>query len=830
MTNLFSVSQLKTARAIWQRGVKSTKRLTGLIVRSTPLVVGGSSLSWVKASFVFSRFAVDFIKVQGHRGLAIYLKAANVSLMRSLAQNKIENPRLAGSAVALSHSGVPRMIPGNHRIRIKQGDKGVIRLWLGFFTLYRVLDFRGKLKFSSIINPGIVLSESLLLHFEEFAPRFRGMIVAKGGRSYKVADADLPQDRHWTEPRMVSPENRKGNFIEARHVSRGDFGPYRTMTALHGGPNGIFNSTWFPFQKRILEYGHGPSRDGGLPLGGGEGKVRFVPLMKSGPNSVDGITSVGSIVKDVVSWVSRPQLLDTLLSMLAITNYWNLIDHAAWRAGKNEYVCKKMAYRVKQKFSSDSSNPEFGNLGRLSVVEEPGKMRVVAMVDCFTQWLLYPLHRFIFDEVLKVIPEDGTFDHVAPVKRLIGKLRASKATFVASFDLSAATDRIPVRLQEIILSQFTTLEFASLWRKLLCDRKYRLPALWLKTHGAKKIGKDVSYAVGQPMGAYSSWAMLALVHHALIQFAAKRAGWKGWFDLYGVLGDDVVIGDHLVATQYKRLMLEIGVEIGFSKSIVSKNLCLEFAKRFFYRGEEVTPLPLVGAACSWLGPSAVPEVIKASSARTGKTPSLYNIARSVGFGFKAASGAATSRFVKLPRSLRSILLLLRQPNGVMPETDLWSWMRLRSWNVVAPTQETWLDPSIKALKSFINSRDPDTLRNKLNAAFATFMPKDVAEADFPGLKEWWTRVVDVSIRKLPLIDLFKYKKLRQRAILRSHSVDQDSLLEILEQYVAFEKFIVRLPVKVTSKREQREVLGSPRPRVAKTIRLWRKLNRLQRSV
>jgi hypothetical protein len=323
--------------------------------------------------------------------------------------------------------------------------------------------------------------------------------------------------------------------------------------------------------------------------------------------------------------------------------------------------------------------------------------------------------------------------------------------------------------------------------------------------------------------------MLALVHHALIQFSAKRAGWKGWFSEYGVLGDDVVIGNHLVANQYKRLMEEIGVEIGFSKSIVSKNLCLEFAKRFFYNGEEVTPLPLVGAACSWLGPSAVPEVVKATKARTGNTPSLYAISRSIGFGFKAASGAATSRFAKLPRSLRSTLLLLRQPNGVQPTANLWEWMRLRSWNAIKSPREGWTKPTIDSLKSLINARDPESLRTRLNDAFSSFMPKDVAEADFPGLKQWWTRVIDMSIRKLPLIDIFKYKKERQRAILRSHSVDQDSLLELLEQYVNFEKFIVRLPVKVTSKREQREVLGSPRPRVAKTIRLWRKLNRLQRS-
>jgi hypothetical protein len=39
-------------------------------------------------------------------------------------------------------------------------------------------------------------------------------------------------------------------------------------------------------------------------------------------------------------------------------------------------------------------------------------------------------------------------------------------------------------------------------------------------YGLVKSDKDqlvVNYAVGQPMGAYSSWAMLALTHHLILQ-------------------------------------------------------------------------------------------------------------------------------------------------------------------------------------------------------------------------------------------------------------------------------------------------------------------------
>jgi len=85
-------------------------------------------------------------------------------------------------------------------------------------------------------------------------------------------------------------------------------------------------------------------------------------------------------------------------------------------------------------------------LGRLALKREAaGKIRVFAIVDCFTQWLLKPLHKAIF-AVLKRIPSDGTFDQLRPVRFL---LKRSSTLF--SYDLSAATDRLPVQVQEQLL-------------------------------------------------------------------------------------------------------------------------------------------------------------------------------------------------------------------------------------------------------------------------------------------------------------------------------------------------------------------------------------------
>lgn len=59
------------------------------------------------------------------------------------------------------------------------------------------------------------------------------------------------------------------------------------------------------------------------------------------------------------------------------------------------------------------------SIGRLGLKQEAaGKVRVFAMVDCWTQWLLKPLHLGIFD-LLDRLPTDGTHDQLRPIKRLI---------------------------------------------------------------------------------------------------------------------------------------------------------------------------------------------------------------------------------------------------------------------------------------------------------------------------------------------------------------------------------------------------------------------------
>lgn len=214
-----------------------------------------------------------------------------------------------------------------------------------------------------------------------------------------------------------------------------------------------------------------------------------------------------------------------------------------------------------------------GRLGSLSALHEAaGKVRIVAITDWWSQAILRPLHLGIF-EMLKLIGQDGTFDQWKAVETwVIPRLRLGSPCF--SFDLSNATDRLPLSLQIDILSLFIGKRLSRLWGRLL-QRDW-----WFQ-------GNPIRYMVGQPMGAYSSWAMLALTHHFVVQLAALRAGWVGWFPYYALLGDDIVIADRAVAEHYLAIMRGLGVSISLHKSIVSESGLLEFAKRWYSgtRGE-----------------------------------------------------------------------------------------------------------------------------------------------------------------------------------------------------------------------------------------------------
>jgi len=85
---------------------------------------------------------------------------------------------------------------------------------------------------------------------------------------------------------------------------------------------------------------------------------------------------------------------------------------------------------------------------------------------------------------------------------------------------------------------------------------------------------------------------MAVTHHFIVQWAARLIGRK-YFRNYAILGDDLVIADKAVALSYIALLKRLDMPISSAKSLVSEK-SLEFAKRLFIRGVEVTPYSSAG--------------------------------------------------------------------------------------------------------------------------------------------------------------------------------------------------------------------------------------------
>lgn len=62
--------------------------------------------------------------------------------------------------------------------------------------------------------------------------------------------------------------------------------------------------------------------------------------------------------------------------------------------------------------------------------------------------LLRPIHLMLF-RILKNIPQDATFDQDRGVQMGVKLLKSNKIAF--SYDLSAATDRLPISIQALLI-------------------------------------------------------------------------------------------------------------------------------------------------------------------------------------------------------------------------------------------------------------------------------------------------------------------------------------------------------------------------------------------
>jgi len=553
--------------------VKAGKGLINWLLKLVDIVSDERKPSWTRSSVVFIREYWRLRTQMGPSGTVKYLKACYVLTMQAVGGMKIKSTQSLGIAVSRSADGLPRIIPRLQRDMIRRGDRKALRIWLSWFSLYRIIEYHSFATLSTITSPGRTLDTK---HRHELPLLLKAISV--------LWNQEVPLKDNLSLPTM------KMLYKSSPTVASLDFK-----------------------KERIWKYSA----------------------------SLIGIEQ--GAVSVVRSEIFQP--FATFYSCLA-------------------YLCEKQSgFLQTMKAIAQYSSYQPGYIGRLGFKQEAaGKVRVFAMVDVWTQWLLGPLHDAIF-ELLRTFPTDGTFDQHAPVKRLIKKGYSK----YWCFDLSAATDRLPVSLQASILDTLVGPGFGQAWMKILVNRSYQVPESGLLRPQDKVA--DVKYAVGQPMGALSSWGMLALTHHFLVMWSAKKAGYApGTFSAYAVLGDDIVIANGPVAQQYLLLLEAIGVKIGLAKSLVSKKGALEFAKKYFVQGVDCSPVALKEVAAAVGNPTFGVSFLDKYEL------SLPRMLSVLGYGYRIKS-RLTGYLAELPTRVRSLVLGVYSPWGPYP-ADVLTWLTL----------------------------------------------------------------------------------------------------------------------------------------------------------
>lgn len=430
-------------------------------------------------------------------------------------------------------------------------------------------------------------------------------------------------------PRALRDMIRSGNLPVIRVVAS-ILNLYRAMDAKHPEfstasitaphPNFEGNQTWAEYEKFVSEIfpkllsTHFES--GKLP----EFKYEsaFGMLIRSAGANLSG-PSIASAIFDAQAWAAEPKnhVLDwfrmhrdslSVQTMEALEIEHGATPQCAYREGfhdeegtNNPYgplVPESGGLTANGLLMATRVTPNFGLKGspilsRLHTIDEPaGKVRVVAICDYWTQVALKPVHEFLFTLLKGIASNDATFDQDGVVHAYFQRGLSPHW----SFDLKTATDSIPLALYKAVLypllraegeSPDVVRERVDRWASILTDRDFYLPV-----KEGQEVPLKVRYGTGQPMGALSSWASMALVHHSLVQFAHYKATSRvEWYKDYLVLGDDVDIASlEAVSTAYRNVCADFSITIGLAKSLQSKLNCFEFANRRYIPAGDISPL------------------------------------------------------------------------------------------------------------------------------------------------------------------------------------------------------------------------------------------------
>ena len=249
-----------------------------------------------------------------------------------------------------------------------------------------------------------------------------------------------------------------------------------------------------------------------------------------------------------------------------------------------EFIARGIDVKYGSKFDNDSLKGL--HLARVSAtMAGAGKRRLFVIANYGLQRLLRPFHDW-FASVLRTLPSDGTFDQHKPILRVFG------CPFVASFDLKAATDRWPRHLMTVVMCNL----FGSRLAAQVTESCLGAIGVSIGPPVVKKFTTTAN-VVGTLLGYHCAWPLFALSHHVVVWCAAEAVYPGRKFTAYGILGDDVVLGDRRVAEEYRRMLALLGVKISESKSLVSDTGAFEFAKKYYLHSGSFDCSPVSLRAC-----------------------------------------------------------------------------------------------------------------------------------------------------------------------------------------------------------------------------------------
>lgn len=666
---------VSSARINWQTTVKGGRVLGAYLLRIVHLRRGGLTMGYVGIVFQYTKFVANLQRQGGWKYVVKYLKACSVLLQQAASGHKIHAAQSLGVAVSRTRAGIPRVIHSLSRKRIRGGSHWELRLWLSLLGLYRVIDIPGRLKLESITQGPSVTTLFLVewvLWLSSFVRIFFNLV------------GHAEASRKWSQYIGRSPIKLGESVVLSGETLR-DFVLELSAT--------VFPPAWV-----------------GLPL---ELKPRFKLFTTSGPGSTAPKISTGvpprmnttSMITDCVMVNDDPKIGPACQQWLSLVGDDYLTDLT--RRARIAWDCviqytddmEGIGFepdRDRTVYKDHSVPPSWRGLigigtqaylGKLGFKTEPaGKIRVFAMLDSFTQMLMAPLHESIFGLMAK-IPQDGTFEQHQPILRLLAQGHRK----FWSLDLSSATDRFPLSLQQAVLGLIIGPRLASIWVTIL-DRVFMVPRfIPALKKGMKPVRvpkgtpKTVKYGTGQPMGALTSWAVFSLTHHFLVQFAAyKVSGKLEWFPDYALLGDDIVIANKKVAESYLDLLREIGVGCGLEKSLISSTGGIEFAKRTYFHGEDASGIPLVALGAANADEGILEEILERTGVR-GFWEALSVASRVLGYGYRSRTRLP---FVfEIRNRLQGLAILLSRPTGPFgfPIED-WLCLSYRGKNALLPKE------------------------------------------------------------------------------------------------------------------------------------------------